>query len=131
VDIHEDEQSADLISCLSKLLMNDSISAPEVIFEPSAVIAFHLVRHEPLPSYAGSASAQRRMFRFPKHFYLDQFMKENFELANAKRIERQTILEKIQQLNLRKTTLTNFKVKPNHLRSPSVTDNCWSRERIR
>ncbi|KAI0037037.1 hypothetical protein K488DRAFT_39805 [Vararia minispora EC-137] len=107
VDIRGDDDSSELLVCLRNLLA----SGPEVIYDASDVIAFHLVRHEVLPSYPDTAPTARSAFRYPKALYLDQFMRENHELATARWSEQQQTLEEIRKLNLRKTTLTHFKGK--------------------
>jgi hypothetical protein len=117
VDLRADEQSPDLLTCLTNLLSSDSPSGPEVIFNTSEVIAFQLARHEPLPSYSGAVAPPRIPFRYPKELYLDQFLKENYEVASDRRVEQRRMLEEIQALNMRKTVLTHFKVRSLRLHS--------------
>lgn len=111
VDVRDGEQFTDLISCLSRQLSHEILSRQQVIFEPSDVVTFQIVRHEPLPSYSG-ASPSRQPFRYPKCLYLDQFMYENADLANQKRNEQREIQEHIERLRLRKVTLTLPNVRP-------------------
>ena len=76
-----------------------------VIFEPSAVVAFELVRSSSTPS-----ATTNKTFTYPKSIYLDQFLRENVELAQEKRKQKQDMLDEIQRLVLHKKTLTNFDV---------------------
>ncbi|TFY81122.1 hypothetical protein EWM64_g2892 [Hericium alpestre] len=108
VDVRDEDKNYDLISALSSQLSHDDMSTRQhVIFEPSDVVSFHLVRHESLPSYSGGQSPPKQRFRYPKHIYLDQFMRENAEFAASKRAQQKQILEEIQRLTLRKAALTH------------------------
>ncbi|KAA1474450.1 hypothetical protein DENSPDRAFT_841038 [Dentipellis sp. KUC8613] len=108
VDVRGDDKRNDLMSSLSaQLSENDVSSKQQVIFEPSDVVSFQLVRHEVLPSYSGGQSPPKQRFKYPKHIYLDQFMKENVGLANAKRAKQREIEEEIRSLTLRKNALTH------------------------
>lgn len=110
VDIRDGEPSHDLISCLSDQLSHTGLGmAPQVIFESSDVVAFQLVRHESLPSYTGN-SAPRQRFEYPKHLYLDRFMKENAELAMQKKRQQKDIQEEVQRLISKKSALTHTNV---------------------
>lgn len=106
VDIRDDDQSADLVSALSARMAHSEIPSKQlVIFEPSDVVTFQLVRHDTLPSYSRPPSLPRQPFRYPKHIYLDQYMKENVELSSAKWRQQKEIAEKIQYLTLRENAL--------------------------
>ncbi|KAI0252842.1 hypothetical protein BJV78DRAFT_271770 [Lactifluus subvellereus] len=106
VDIRDDNQSADLVSALSARMAHREIpSKQQVIFEPSDVVAFQLVRPDTLPSYSRTPTPLRQPFRYPKHIYLDQYMKENVEISSAKWREQKEISEKIQNLTLRENAL--------------------------
>ncbi|KAI0273871.1 hypothetical protein BGY98DRAFT_1090738 [Russula aff. rugulosa BPL654] len=106
VDIRDDEQSADLVSALSARMAHSEIPSKQlVIFEPSDVVTFQLVRHDTLPSYSRPPSLPQQPFRYPKHIYLDQYMKENVEISSAKWRQQREIAEKIQNLTLRENAL--------------------------
>ncbi|KAG1752094.1 hypothetical protein EDB19DRAFT_1903493 [Suillus lakei] len=93
----------DLVGRLSAQLSNhkDDIKQRQVIFEPSEVIAFHLVR-------SGTVMGERKPFKYPKHIYLDQFLKENVELAESKREEQRALHAETQKLVLHNKSLTHF-----------------------
>lgn len=111
VDIRNDDQSADLVSALSARMAHSEIPSKQlVIFEPSEVVTFQLMRHDALPSYSRTPSMPRQAFRYPKHIYLDQYMKENVEIASAKWRARKEIAEKIQNLTLRENALKKHQV---------------------
>lgn len=105
--------SNDLIGQLSAQLSKPQ-SEPgkqSVIFEPSEVVAFELVRSSSAPSTtANGGGSDRKAFTYPKSIYLDQFLRENVELAQGKRRQRQVMLEEVQQLVKHKKTLTDFDV---------------------
>ncbi|KAI0061145.1 hypothetical protein BV25DRAFT_1827015 [Artomyces pyxidatus] len=104
VDVHTDgTQPMDLVACLAKQLSLDI--RQQVIFEPSAVVMFHLVRHETLPSYSSGPAQSRQRFRYPLHVYLDQFLKENVEVSAAKQQEQEEINEKILALRYKEGEL--------------------------
>lgn len=112
IDVNGGE-SNDLIGRLSAQLSRPQ-SEPgkqSVIFEPSEVVAFELVRSVSTSSATASGGGiDRKAFRYPKSIYLDQFLRENVELAQAKRGQRQEMFEQIQRLVLHKKTLTQFDV---------------------
>jgi hypothetical protein len=111
VDIRDDDQSGDLVSALSARMAHSEIPSKQlVIFEPSDVVIFQLMRHDNLPSYSRTSSLPRQPFRYPKHIYLDQYMKENVEIASAKWRQRKEIAEKIQNLTLRENALKKHQV---------------------
>ena len=111
VDIRDDEQSADLVSALSARMAHSEIPSKQlVIFEPSDVVTFQLVRHDTLPSYSRPPSLPQQPFRYPKHIYLDQYMKENVEISSAKWRQQREIAEKIQNLTLRENALKKHQV---------------------
>ncbi|EPQ51958.1 hypothetical protein GLOTRDRAFT_48407 [Gloeophyllum trabeum ATCC 11539] len=114
VDIHGTEQTNDLVSCLlSQFSPSTPSGTQEVIYQPSDVVSFHLVR--PPPPYPGvstegSANA-RTVFKYPKHFYLDQFLEENAELAKAKTAEQKEIEQEVVRLRTEKNGIVNYKNK--------------------
>jgi hypothetical protein len=111
VDIRDDNQSADLESALSARMAHRELPwKQQVIFEPSDVVTFQLVRHDTLPSYSRTPIPPRQPFRYPKHIYLDQYMKENVEISSAKWREQREISEKIQNLTLRENALKRHQV---------------------
>lgn len=111
VDIRDDDHSADLVSALSARMAHSEIpSRQQVIFEPSDVVTFQLVRHDTLPSYSHNPALLRQPFRYPKHIYLDQYMKENVEISSAKWRQQKEITEKIQNLTLRENALKRHQV---------------------
>lgn len=108
IDVNGGE-SNDLIGRLSAQL-SKPLSEPgkqSVIFEPSEVVAFELVRSS---TSASGGGLDRKAFTYPKSIYLDQFLRENVELAQAKRGQRQEMLDEVQRLVLHKKTLTHFDV---------------------
>lgn len=106
VDIRDDDQSANLASALSARMAHSEIpSKQQVIFEPSDVVTFQLMRHDTLPSYSRTPVLPKKPFQYPKHIYLDQYMKENVEISAAKWKEQKEIGETIQGLTLRENAL--------------------------
>jgi hypothetical protein len=115
VDIRDDDQSANLASALSARMAHSEIpSKQQVIFEPSDVVTFQLVRNDSLPSYSRTPVLPRKSFQYPKHIYLDQYMKENVEISAAKWKEQKEIGEKIQGLTLRENSLKQHQVSTHH-----------------
>lgn len=112
IDINGGE-SNDLIGRLSAQLSRPQ-SEPgkqSVIFEPSEVVAFELVRSSSTSSTtANGGGSERKAFTYPKSIYLDQFLRENVEVAEAKRGQRHGIFEEVQRLVSHKKTLANFDV---------------------
>ena len=105
--------SNDLIGRLSAQLSKPQSEAGKqsVIFEPSEVVAFELVRSSLTQSTSSTGNgSDKKPFTYPKSIYLDQFLRENVELAQAKREQRQDMLREVQQLVLHKNALTNFDV---------------------
>ncbi|KAK7683627.1 hypothetical protein QCA50_013465 [Cerrena zonata] len=94
----------DLLSCLSLELspIGDNPSRQQVIFEPSDVVAFQLLRDTVVP---GGLRNERRTFSFPTSVYLDQFLQENSKLANDKRNLQRELYAKVDQLKERKGQL--------------------------
>ena len=90
-----------------------AVAKRHVIFEPSDIIAFQLVRDGALPSYDAAAGrkAERVPFRYPASVYLDQFMRESYALASAKRAEQRGLLEEVRELEERKRNLLRFNVR--------------------
>lgn len=113
IDVNGGE-SNDLIGRLSAQLSKPQ-SEPgkqSVIFEPSEVVAFELVRVSSTPSTSSSGGgSDKKAFTYPKSIYLDQFLRENVELAQAKRKQRREMLEEVQRLVLHKKTLSHFDVR--------------------
>ncbi|KAN0094833.1 hypothetical protein V8E55_003120 [Tylopilus felleus] len=108
IDVNGGE-SNDLIGRLSAQLSRPQ-SEPgkqSVIFEPSEVVAFELVRSSPSTA-AGGSGTDRKPFMYPKSIYLDQFLRVNVELAQGKRAQRREMLEEVQTLVSHKNTLTHF-----------------------
>lgn len=107
--------SNDLISCLAQELraVAPSEPHPEVIVNPSKVVAFQLVRHY--------ASNDRQKFTFPAYFYLDQFMHEKAVLADEKRQVRRDLLGKVADLEARRKVLTKFQARGSRL---TFLDKC-------
>ncbi|KAH7882908.1 hypothetical protein F5I97DRAFT_1930528 [Phlebopus sp. FC_14] len=103
----------DLIGRLSAQLSKplDGGVKQSVIFEPSEVVAFELARLS--TAYLGSTTAssskgERKPFRYPKSIYLDQFLRDNAELAEAKRSQQHEMNAEVQKLILHKRSLTHF-----------------------
>ena len=92
-----------------------AIAKRHVIFEPSDVIAFQLVRDGAPPSYDAHAAAGRKAervpFRYPASVFLDQFMRESYELANVKRVEQRVLWEEVKELERRKKGLLHHNVR--------------------
>ncbi|KAH7912508.1 hypothetical protein BJ138DRAFT_1004302 [Hygrophoropsis aurantiaca] len=105
-------ESNDLLGRLSALLSKpqEITLRQEVIFEPSDVVTFHLSRSAGNHFHGTSTEKkiERQPFRYPSHIYLDQFLGENVELANAKRALQREMIEKIAELVVHKKSLTNF-----------------------
>lgn len=111
VDVRGKPEANDLLSCLSADLFLDgdaSNGRQQVIYEPSDVVAFQLVR-ENMPSSTG-AKVERHTFGYPDHIYLDQFLKENAEFAAEKRKLQHELHTSIQKLIDRRESLTKVKV---------------------
>ncbi|KAI0962288.1 hypothetical protein AcV7_001167 [Taiwanofungus camphoratus] len=116
VDVRGTDDMNDLVSCLSAELSLTGVPADpskqQVIFDPSGVVAFQLLRDGAPPSYSASQGsggrAERRTFGYPKHVYLDQFLKENLALANEKRARQRGLLAEVEQLALKKNGLMRF-----------------------
>ncbi|KAF7969673.1 hypothetical protein HWV62_26731 [Athelia sp. TMB] len=105
VGSNSNEGSQDLMSCLSAQFAppgNEAQRKQNVILELSDIVAFEL--H---PGYRGSAK-DRKPFSFPKVIYLDQFMQENADFAQAARARQRAISEEVDKLTLRKKSLTSF-----------------------
>ncbi|KAI6015277.1 hypothetical protein F5J12DRAFT_524359 [Pisolithus orientalis] len=100
----------DLIGRLSAQLSKPQ-DAPEkqsVIVEPSEVVAFQLSK--PSSSYLNSTgiNTTAKPFVYPRSIYLDQFLKENVELAEAKRRQQHEMFSDVQKLILHKKSMTHF-----------------------
>lgn len=103
VDIRGTPDANDLLSCLSQELFPERLQRQQVIFKPSDVVAFQLVRSH-------SANGEREPFSFPPHLYLDQFLKENVDLANARRKLQWDLNSEMEKLAQRKAELTHCQV---------------------
>ncbi len=90
-----------------------AVAKRHVIFEPSDVIAFQLMRDGTLPSYdaAVGRKAERVPFRYPASVFLDQFMRESYDLANVKRAEQRVLWEEVKELEARKKQLLHYNVR--------------------
>ena len=104
----------DLLSCLSLELspIGDTRGRQQVIFEPSDVVAFQLLR-EGMPS--GGLRSERRTFSFPTSVYLDQFLQENSQLASNKRDLQRELYAKVDQLKERRGQLRWHEVRAFYL----------------
>ncbi|TFY68606.1 hypothetical protein EVJ58_g910 [Rhodofomes roseus] len=115
VDVRGTEDANDLITCLSsELNLRGAATSPtkqRVIFKPSEIVAFQLVRENMLPSYETSIGArtERTTFKYPKHVYLDQFLAQNLELGNRLGEKQQRLIKEIEELTAKKLTLTRHK----------------------
>ncbi|KAI0795565.1 hypothetical protein C8Q75DRAFT_803435 [Abortiporus biennis] len=110
VDIRGTPDSNDLLSCLSSE-MSPTGQGQQVIFQPSDVVAFQLAREFlPIVPSSGSTNAgvkiERQRFAYPKYIYLDQFLKENVDLANEKRKLQKDLTAEIEKLSARRAGLT-------------------------
>ncbi|KAF8062182.1 hypothetical protein FPV67DRAFT_1507444 [Lyophyllum atratum] len=79
-----------------------SVSIHDVIFEPSELVMFQL---KPFP---GSGKPSAEPFIFPKYFYLDRFLLENFAIAEQKRVLEREMQAEIKQLMRKKEFITRF-----------------------
>ena len=103
----------DLLSCLSQQLFlheTDDTSNHLSLFEPSDVVAFQLVRHN-VPTVQTQAESTKRVpFQFPAYVYLDQFLRENAEVANRKRGTQRKMAEDIEAMLQRRVKLLYHEV---------------------
>jgi hypothetical protein len=109
-----------LVSRLSSMMSryHDTGSNHDVIVEPPQVLAFHLKNNRSAqPSTTSSSSAvgglshaQQKGFRYPKVLYLDQFLSENFLLANEKRKQQMEMNAEVQKLSALRNSITHFNV---------------------
>ncbi|KAH9929699.1 uncharacterized protein B0H18DRAFT_873777 [Fomitopsis serialis] len=115
VDVRGTEDANDLVTCLSSELGLTGAVTPatkqRVIFEPSDIVAFQLVRDNMLPSYETSIGArtERTTFKYPKHVYLDQYLAQNLALGNKLREKQQSLTKEIEELSANKLALTRHK----------------------
>ncbi|OBZ66914.1 hypothetical protein A0H81_13252 [Grifola frondosa] len=82
----------------------------QVIFEPSDVVAFQLVRHPP----AAGTRAEVQTFGYPKHVYLDQYLAENVQLANTRRAQQKELYAEVEGLLARRRALMRHDVRIMH-----------------
>ncbi|KZT08631.1 uncharacterized protein LAESUDRAFT_811244 [Laetiporus sulphureus 93-53] len=111
VTVGGSEESNDLMSCLAiELGLSGDDTKQQVIFEPSEVVAFQILRDIDPPSYEASLGAgprpERTTFVYPKHVYLDQFMKNNYPIAIEKRRKQRELLAEVEQLLAKRASLT-------------------------
>ena len=114
VNVGTTPETNDLVSSLAAdLTPAYTQSIRQVIFEPSEVIAFQLNRSAQPPSYDASMGwrTERETFKYPKSIYLDQFMRESYELANVKRVEQRVLWEEVKELERRKKGLLHHNVR--------------------
>ncbi|KZT72928.1 hypothetical protein DAEQUDRAFT_808891 [Daedalea quercina L-15889] len=115
VDVRGTDDANDLVSCLSSELGLTGATTPatkqHVIFEPSEVVAFQLVRENTLPSYEASVGVrtERTTFKYPNHVYLDQFLAVNLALGNELRDKQQRSTTEIEELAAKRLALTRHK----------------------
>ena len=122
----------DLVSRLSAILSryHEGGSNHDVILEPSDVIAFHLKNTRSTPSTTPSSSSASapscvpKGFKYPKLLYLDQFLGENFELANQKRTQQMEMNAEVQKLTAYRNSITHFNVSL-ELYDPGVRNADW------
>ncbi|KAH8083351.1 hypothetical protein BXZ70DRAFT_958549 [Cristinia sonorae] len=97
----------DLLSVLAfELAIGENESTKhQVIYEPSAVVAFQLDRTF-VSSGSGGGKNERATFKYPPSVYLDQFLKKNAELAAEKRKLQRELVEEIEKLRKKRDTLT-------------------------
>ncbi|KZP04592.1 hypothetical protein FIBSPDRAFT_1054581 [Athelia psychrophila] len=105
VTVGNNGSSHDLVSCLSAQFApsaNEPQNWQNVILECSDIVAFELL--------AGSrgGTAGKKPFSYPKVIYLDQFVQDNAEIAQAARVRQREMLEEADTLTLRKKSLTSF-----------------------
>ncbi len=118
VSVRSNPWENDLVSSLAaELAPPDTLKLKtaarrHVIFEPSEIIAFQLLRDALPPSYdaAVGRKSERAVFKYPKSVYLDQFMRESYELASAKRAEQRTLLAEVTELETRRKNLLHHNV---------------------
>ncbi|TBU42983.1 hypothetical protein BD309DRAFT_922591 [Dichomitus squalens] len=86
------------------------VAKRHVIFEPSDIVAFQLVRDSAPPTYDAALGrrTERATFKYSSSIYLDQFMRESYELASAKRAEQRGLLEEVRELEERKRNLLRY-----------------------
>ncbi|TFK53221.1 hypothetical protein OE88DRAFT_1657130 [Heliocybe sulcata] len=104
IDVLGTETTSDLLSCLISQFSNK-----EVIYLPSDVVSFHLVRNQP-PPYPGRDEGTK-IFKYPKCIYMDQFLSENAELAGRKREEQREVEVEVARLSEHRGKTLNFKGK--------------------
>ena len=118
VSVRPTAEGNDLVSSLAAELAPPenpklkAIAKRHVIFQAAEVIAFLLLRDSAPPSYdaAVGRKTERSIFKYPKSVYLDQFMRDSFELANQKRATQRALLDGIKDLEARKKNLLHFNV---------------------
>lgn len=98
----------DLLSCLALELTvgGPELGKQQVIFEPSDVVAFHLYRTH----VSTGGKTERTIFKYPTYVYLDQFLKENGEVAGQRRRQQRELYEEIEALKKKRDALTKHNV---------------------
>lgn len=110
VSVKGTPESNDLLSCLSAELTPIAVNESgryQVIYKPSEVVAFQLLREQYMS--ATGSKHDRQKFVFPKFVYLDQFLKENVEVAQRKRSQQRRLYEKVEKLKEKRISLTRHK----------------------
>lgn len=109
VDVGDNFVPNDLLSRLANNLSryNGNFATHEIIFEPSDLVMFQL---KPLRSGSGPGKASTEPFIYPKRFYLDRFILENFAVADQKRSLEREIQAEISELTKKKEFITHFDV---------------------
>ncbi|KAJ7610405.1 hypothetical protein FB45DRAFT_844551 [Roridomyces roridus] len=80
---------------------DDGSSSHSLIMQPSTVFTFEIS-----PAYSVSGGAEQLVY--PKTIFLDEFLLENLDLANERRLERREVQKEIELLVERKAALTRF-----------------------
>ncbi|KAI0634033.1 hypothetical protein C8Q77DRAFT_1109415 [Trametes polyzona] len=105
---------SDLVSSLAADLAPDPVkfanARRQVIFEPSEVLAFQLIRDAAPPPYDAviGRRPERATFKYPKSVFLDQFMRDTYELANEKRAAQRKLFLDVKELEAKKKNLLHF-----------------------
>ncbi|KAK7056337.1 hypothetical protein VNI00_002890 [Paramarasmius palmivorus] len=101
----------ELVAHLSAMLNNyspDGSSSHEGIQEPSDVIVFLLNHERDVNNAKRTQLGELEGFAYPKTMWMDQFLLENFEVAQEKREVRRRIRERVGELRKQRDGLTSF-----------------------
>lgn len=104
-----DDGPDDLLSALYHQQVT-ALKAPNphsAYIEPAEVFAFQLRRDH---NYGATTKKERRPFRYPKHIYLDPFLRENAEKSTELRTLRKALEDEMASLGSRVRAMTNFNV---------------------